>query len=457
MHPVPSNHGSVPETRRTDVDFFAPDEPASSSSAVGDPPPAPSQPPHQEPPRDNKTEGGGGFGRKFLPLALVALLAGGAGAAGVAALDDGGTNTVTIQQAAPASSGGTSQTRTIVQPTVAGQLSVGQIYDEAGPGVVRVEQQNGQGSGFVIDEDGYIVTNAHVVEGAQTVYVSFSNNDRVEARVVGSDPATDVALLKVDVPASSLTPIPLGSSANVKVGDGVVAIGNPFGLDRTVTSGIVSAISREIQAPNGVTAIRDAIQTDAAINHGNSGGPLINMQGEVIGINSQIETGGTTDGNVGIGFAVPIDMVKDVVSSLRADGVVKHAWLGVSLSPVDQALADRVDVGTSQGAMVATVIPGGPAASAGLQAATDQVVIDGETYDIGGDVIVSADGKPITEVRDLQDAVVGKKPGDVLKLGLVRADGSKAEVSVTLGDLATAAAQAQAQQQQEQPQLQPQP
>jgi S1-C subfamily serine protease len=453
MHPVPSNHGSVPDARRTDLDFFAPTEHTASSSTVGDPPPAPPQPPRQEPPREDPPKGGGGFGRRFLPLALVALLAGGAGAAGVAALDDGGTNTVTIRESAPAANGSSaSQTRTIVQPTVPGQLTIGQIYDEAGPGVVRVEQQNGQGSGFVIDEDGYIVTNAHVVEGAQTVFVSFSNNDRVEARVVGSDPATDVALLKVDVPASSLTPIPLGSSADVKVGDGVVAIGNPFGLDRTVTSGIVSAISREIQAPNGVTAIRDAIQTDAAINHGNSGGPLLNMQGEIIGINSQIETGGTTDGNVGIGFAVPIDMVKDVVSGLRADGVVKHAWLGVSLSPVDQTLADRVDVGTSEGAMVATVIPGGPAATAGLQAATDQVVIDGETYDIGGDVIVSVDGTPVKQVSDLQDAVVSKKPGDVIKLGLVRADGSKTEVSVTLGDLSTAAAQQAAQQQPQQPQ-----
>ena len=152
MHPVPSNHGSVPDARRTDLDFFAPTEQTASSSTVGDPPPAPLQPPRQEPPREDPPRGGGGFGRRFLPLALVALLAGGAGAAGIAALDDGGTNTVTIRESAPAANGSSSQTRTIVQPVVSGQLSIGQIYDEAGPGVVRVEQEIGQGTGFVIYE-----------------------------------------------------------------------------------------------------------------------------------------------------------------------------------------------------------------------------------------------------------------------------------------------------------------
>jgi S1-C subfamily serine protease len=281
------------------------------------------------------------------------------------------------------------------------------------------------------------------VQGASTVYVSFSNNDRVEARVIGSDPATDVALLKVDVPASALTTIPLGSSADVEVGDGVVAIGNPFGLDRTVTAGIVSAISRDIPAPNGITAIRGAIQTDAAINHGNSGGPLLNMQGEVIGINSQIQTGGTTDGNVGVGFAVPVDLVKDIVADLREDGVVHHAWLGVTLSDVDEALAERVDIGTSSGAMVARVVGDGPASRADLRPATDQVVIDGLTYAIGGDVIVSIDGDPVTKTTDLQDAITRRKPGDTVTLGVVRADGSKADVQVTLGELPEGADAAQ--------------
>jgi S1-C subfamily serine protease len=236
-----------------------------------------------------------------------------------------------------------------------GTMDITEMYDKYGAGVVRVDHDSGLGSGFVIDKEGHILTNAHVVDGAQgSISVSFSNNERVEAKVIGVDNATDVAVLKVDVPASALTVIPLGSSSDLQVGSPVVAIGNPFGQDRTVTSGIISAMARQIQAPNGF-AINGAIQTDAAINHGNSGGPLLDMNGKVIGINSQIDTGGTGDGNVGIGFAVPVDLVKQVTAELMATGKAQHAWLGVQLTDVDPTLASQVKIGSDYGAMIAGV------------------------------------------------------------------------------------------------------
>src|SRR4029079_11641563 len=226
-------------------------------------------------------------------------------------------------------------------------------------GVVRVTQAQGQGSGFVIDSEGHILTNAHVVARSGPVFVSFSNNDKVQATVVGKDDSTDTALLKVTESSDALRPLALGSSTSVEVGDPVLAIGNPFGLDRTITSGIVSAVARQIEAPNGFP-INNAIQTDAAINHGNSGGPLLNMQGQVIGINSQIADSGI-DANVGVGFAIPIDMVKQIATDLQKSGHVSHAWLGVALSPVDPTLADPGQLAAHQGAMGQTAGPGRPA------------------------------------------------------------------------------------------------
>ena len=247
------------------------------------------------------------------------------GAAAVGALDSSTTTTV-VQQASAAPS---------TVPTAAGTaLSINQIYKRSGPGVVQITstiasstsdtgqfQQASQalGSGFVLDHEGHIVTNFHVIDGATSIQVRFSNDDTLKATLVGSDPSTDVALLKVDAPAAALTPLALADSSRVEVGDAVVAIGNPFGLERTVTSGIVSALQRAVQAPNGYS-IDHVIQTDAPINHGNSGGPLLNTHGDVIGINSQIETGGSGDGNVGIGFAVPSNTVKAVVAQLLTLG-----------------------------------------------------------------------------------------------------------------------------------------
>ena len=380
----------------------------------------------------------------ILPLALAAVLGGGVAAAAVVAVDGNGSSTpTTVTVAAPAASSSTPAAAATSTPATApaaasaGTKTVAQIYRDSAPGVVRVTQAQGQGSGFVIDSEGHILTNAHVVDGTGPVFVSFSNNDKVQATVVGKDDSTDTALLKVTESSDALRPLALGSSTSVEVGDPVVAIGNPFGLDRTVTSGIVSAVARQIQAPNGFP-INNAIQTDAAINHGNSGGPLLNMQGQVIGINSQIADSGV-DANVGVGFAIPIDMVKQIASDLEKNGRVSHAWLGISLSPIDATLADQVKLAASKGAMVQSVEPGSPAAKAGLRPATDQTVLDGETYAIGGDIITAIDGKQITSITDLQSAIQQHRAGDVVKLSVARSNGEKAVLSVTLGTQPTQA------------------
>ena len=381
----------------------------------------------------------------ILPLTLAAVLGGGVAAAAVVAV--GGTNgsrtpaTVTVGAAATIASGTPAVAAEPAPATApaAGAVSsktVAAIYREAAPGVVRVVQAQGQGSGFVIDSEGHILTNAHVVDGAGPVFVSFSNADRVQATIVGKDDSTDTALLKVTESADALRPLALGSSTSVNVGDPVVAIGNPFGLDRTITSGIVSAVARQIQAPNGFP-INNAIQTDAAINHGNSGGPLLNMQGQVIGINSQIADSGI-DANVGVGFAIPIDMVKQIAADLQKNGKVTHAWLGVALSPIDPKLAAAVKLAAQKGAMVQTVQPASPAASAGLKGSTDQKVIGGETYAIGGDIITSVDGKPVESITELQTAIQEHRAGDVVKLTVAR-DSGTTELSVTLGTQPTSA------------------
>jgi len=261
------------------------------------------------------------------------------------------------------------------------------------------------GSGFVIDTEGHVLTNSHVVEGAESIEVKLGSSDASHsAAVVGADPATDLALLKVDAPAERLHPLALGDSSKLQVGDPVVAIGNPFGLDRTVTSGIVSALQRQIQAPNGF-AISDVIQTDAAINPGNSGGPLIDSSGSVVGINSQIRTGGG-GGNVGIGFAVPIDTAREVIDQLKSDGEVEHAYLGVSGATINQTV------------IVRDAVAGGPAAKAGIEA---------------GDVIVGMEGERASSMDEVIDAVNAARPGDELELTVLRG-GDERSFTVTLGD-----------------------
>jgi S1-C subfamily serine protease len=250
------------------------------------------------------------------------------------------------------------------------------------------------------------------------------------ATVVGTDPSTDIAVLRITGAQNrSLTPLDLGSSAGVEVGNAVVAIGNPFGLERTVTAGIVSALQRQITAPNGF-AIDEVIQTDAAINHGNSGGPLLNADGRVIGVNSQIES--ESGGNVGIGFAVPIDTVKEVVSQLLEHGHAEHAYIGIEMATITDELAANVRLPVGSGVLVMVVRPGGPAAEAGLRGGTTQVVVDGESYLVGGDVITKADGQTVESADQLRSVVTSKQPGDDLALEIHRAD-ETTEVTVKLG------------------------
>jgi putative serine protease PepD len=334
------------------------------------------------------------------------------------------------------------------------RLSVGQIYRRSGPGVVQItttstqtvepdpflnpfgtpeqQEQRALGSGFVIDKSGRIVTNYHVVQGADTIEVGFSNRDTVKARVVGTDPSTDLAVLKVDVDARALTPLRLGNSDRIRVGDSVVAIGNPLGLERSVTAGIVSALHRPLMAPDNFT-IDDVIQTDAAINSGNSGGPLIAANGRVIGVNTAIATGNTgAGGNIGIGFAVPINTVRDVTSQLIDRGRAEHAFLGVEARPIDDEIADVFNLPVEQGLLVVRVFDDSGAAKAGLRAGTTEVVVAGESYRLGGDIIVKVDGKAAQTTEDLREAVSAKKPGDKIRIEAYRGD-DKRSFDVTLG------------------------
>jgi len=331
-------------------------------------------------------------------------------------------------------------------------LTVNGIYQQDSPGVVFIQSQSAPrppspfnpfggggggtatGSGFVLDHDGHILTNAHVVEGADKIQVTLGRSDSsqpVSAQVVGKDPSTDVALLKVDAPADQLHPLPLGDSSQVQVGDPVVAIGNPFALDRTATSGIVSALQREIKAPNGFT-INNVIQTDAAINPGNSGGPLIDASGRVIGINSQIESPGG-GGNVGIGFAVPINTVRQVTQQLLANGEVKHAYLGITGTDLTSQIAGVLNLPVKQGALVEAATPDGPADKAGIKGGHAVISIAGQQIRAGGDVITAIDGKPVTSMDDVISVVNAKQPGDDVQLSLVHGS-QKRTVTVTLGD-----------------------
>jgi S1-C subfamily serine protease len=344
-----------------------------------------------------------------------------------------------------------------VSDTGGGAETVNEIYRQDAPGVVFIQATQGAsqsqgldpfgapqgggvatGSGFVIDDAGRIITNAHVVDGSSDIQVKFGDSsESYDAKLIGEDQSTDVAVIQVDAPADVLHPLPLGDSSQVQVGDQVVAIGNPFGLDRTATAGIVSAVQREIDAPNGFT-IENAIQTDAPINPGNSGGPLIDAAGRVIGINSQIESGGATQGNVGIGFAVPINTAKEVSQQLVADGEVQHAFLGISGTDLNSEIADVLNLDADAGAMVQSVVPGSPADKAGIQAGDATVTVAGQRIKAGGDVIVAADGEPIASMSDVISAVDSKQPGDDLQLTVLRG-GQQHDVTVELGERPAAA------------------
>jgi S1-C subfamily serine protease len=333
-------------------------------------------------------------------------------------------------------------------------LSIHQIYERWAPGVVQItstsvvnvpqdpffgnpfapqqQEQQSLGSGFVIDKPGHIVTNYHVVEGAKTVQVSFSNGENVRARIVGTDPSTDIAVLQVQTHSRALKPLVWGNSDNAQVGDSVVAIGNPFGYTRSVTAGIVSALERPLTAPNNFQ-IEHAIQTDAALNHGNSGGPLLDARGEVIGVNSQISTGNTgQQGNLGIGFAIPSNTVRGVVAQIIQSGHAEHAVLGITGQALTANISQLFTLPVKSGVLVAHVEAGSGAAKAGLKGSTSQHMVDGVTWALGGDIIVQADGVPTPSVNKLSDVLSQHKPGDTIKL-VVYHDGSKKTIEVKLG------------------------
>jgi putative serine protease PepD len=340
-------------------------------------------------------------------LLAAACLGAGGGAVAYATLSGGDTvvKQVTVKQAESVASS-------------SAPLSVNQIYRKTNRGVVEITvttsggdnspfggggggTAQAQGSGWVYDSDGHIVTNDHVVDGAKSISVRFWNGKTYSASVVGTDQSTDLAVIKVDAPSSELHPLQVGDSSALQVGDGVVAIGSPFGLEGTVTSGIVSALHRAITAPNNFT-INDSIQTDAAINHGNSGGPLLNVQGQVIGVNAQIKS--DSNGNEGVGFSIPSNTVRSIASQLISSGKVEHAYLGVSIDA------------TAAAARIAEIRPSTPAAGAGLKA---------------GDVVIEVDGKAISSGDDLTRVIDAHKPGDKISVTYKRS-GSEHTVSLTL-------------------------
>jgi S1-C subfamily serine protease len=369
-------------------------------------------------------------------LVAAAVLGGGVALGGAAAFGKLGETKV-VEASQPA----------VAQPVAfqrARGRTINEIYRAAAPGVVHItatgqtsdpfggtQEQQAVGSGFVIDKAGHIVTNYHVVEGASSVEVSFSNNESMKAKVIGKDPATDIAVLKVNAPSRALKPLTLGDSTAVRVGDQVIAIGNPLGYDRSVSSGIVSAVQRSITAPNQVSTIGHVIQTDAALNHGNSGGPLLNANGEVIGVNAQIAPS-SSNANIGIGFAIPIDTVKQITSALIDHGKVEHAFLGIEAKAIDSQIAQIFHLPSDHGLILARVIKGTGAAEAGLRAGTTEVVVEGESWPAGGDLIVKADGRTMKSIDNLRDVIADKKPGSSLKLELYRGS-KKMTVTVKLG------------------------
>jgi S1-C subfamily serine protease len=357
----------------------------------------------------------------------------------------------------------TGDTKTIVRDTASGSpaaavtpsggqagSAVHKIYTRVGPGVAFIQAkvtQSGSslfggggsgtatGSGFALDKSGDILTNAHVVEGAKQgdVTVRFGKQDPVDAKVIGRDPSTDLAVLRVDPTKTKIRPLQLGDSDKAQVGDQTIAIGNPFGLENTVTTGIISAVQRSIDAPNGFS-IPHVLQTDASINPGNSGGPLLDSSGRVIGVNAQIATNGSS-GSVGIGFAIPINTAKDVAPQLAKSGKISHAYIGVTTAPVTPQVAKDLNLPADHGALVQDVNPGSPAAKAGLQAGRTDT---SGGLAAGGDLIVEVDGRAVREPQDIATAINDKKPGDQISIKLYRHSALKT-VTVTLAERPTKA------------------
>ena len=396
--------------------------------------------------------------RTAAPLVLVAVLAVLAG--GVAAIGIGkaagwldGAETIVLRPAEP---------MTLPQPipAAAGAAPTGASFD---PGAVYRERSSGvvtiyailpepgaegsaqaQGSGFVVSSRGHVLTNSHVittagdgapgtkVEAASAVFVEFSDGTRAPAEVVGWDAFSDVGVLWVNPADHALVPVPLGDSSRVAVGEPVAAIGSPFGQSSSLTVGVVSAVQRAVSSLTSPYSVIDAIQTDAPINRGNSGGPLFNARGEVIGINAQIRS---ESGNAeGVGFAIPVNTARRSMEQLVATGHVRYAWVGVSTQTITASMADELGYAEGGGAAIQSVVPGSPAERAGLRAGGMRVSLDGLDFRRGGDVVVAVDGVPVRTTEELIRIVTGElSPGDTVALGVLR-DGERITVSVTLAE-----------------------
>ena len=387
------------------------------------------------------------------PLLAAGLIGGAAALAGATVLEGGEADAEPSVREVAAQR--PQQPRGVLLADASDAFSLAEIYEQVRGGVVQVsassrmqrmerdpvfgfplgareEPRQGLGSGFVVGKAGHIVTNYHVVAGADRISVSFSNREAVAAEVVGVDPSTDLAVLKVEQSSRALSPLPLGDSDVLRVGDPVLAIGNPFGLERTMTAGIMSALARPLSAPDGAE-IEDVIQTDAAVNSGNSGGPLLDERGRVVGVNTAIATSrDAQSSNVGIGFAVPVNTVKDVVAQLIANGRVERAYLGIGVARVDAELAALFRLPAARGGLVQRVDPASPAARAGLRAGTTTVVVAGESYALGGDLVVSLAGRPVGSDRSLRQALAAQRPGARVEVELFRG-GERRTLTLQLG------------------------
>jgi len=311
---------------------------------------------------------------------------------------------------------------------------VTRVYARVSPAVVCITARNqfGEciGSGFVIDREGHIVTNNHVAKAAPELLVTLANERTVPARLIGADPGSDLAVLKIDVPAEELTVVELGQSSTLQVGQRAIAIGNPFGLERTVTVGIISSLERTLPQDNSDFQLAEVIQTDAAINPGNSGGPLLDSQGRVIGVNTAIRS--TTGANAGIGFAVPVDIVKRVVPELIAHGRYRHPWIGVRGRTITPEMVEAMDLPVETGVLIAQVEPGSPADKAGLRGGGRQVIVSGVPMLAGGDIVVALNDKPVKRFDDIINYLASSTSvGDVVTLTIVR-DGRQRQIDVTL-------------------------
>ncbi|MBW2064476.1 MAG: trypsin-like peptidase domain-containing protein [Deltaproteobacteria bacterium] len=290
--------------------------------------------------------------------------------------------------------------------------------------------REGAGSGSIIDKQGHILTNHHVIKDSQKIEVTLGDGSKWPAKLVGSDPDNDLAVIRIRAPRERLTVIPMGDSDELEVGQKVLAIGNPFGLGQTLTTGIISSLGRRIRAEGGAL-IEDVIQTDAAINPGNSGGPLLDSDGRIIGVNSAIIS--PTGASIGIGFAIPVNTVKRVLPDLIEKGYVSYPWIGASVYPLIPEFAEVLGLKVKRGAIVAQVIPGAPAERAGLRGATRQVVVGNSLIPVGGDVIVAMDGKEVDSADTLIRMIRERRPGDRIKLKVLRGD-KFIKISVTLGE-----------------------